>query len=308
MCQELFDHYLVISGVSAGCQARITGHSAFKNFQTSSALALALRRLCLIISVKQTTEESMKQTVILIVMSLIIVSLWGQLDFRIETELGAAISGYNDVRSPNEDPSIPLLSLSEDLSTDPAFSSRLLLHYKPHPRHQISLLAAPLTFKPSGSLPNQISYEGEIFNAGEEIEAIYRFDSYRLQYRYFFPKPLFVIKSVGISGKIRDAEITLESKDITGKKSSKTNTGFVPLLSFNAGYHLMEELELVLEAEGLASPYGRAEDVYLGLDFMINNKLNARVGYRLLEGGSDIDEVYTFAMVHYATIGFSIRL
>lgn len=250
----------------------------------------------------------MKQIVILIIMSLTGVLLWGQINIRIETELGAAFSGYNDVRSPNEDPSIPLLSLSEELSSDPAFSSRLLMHYKPHPRHQISILAAPLTFKPAGTLPKQISYEGEVFNAGEKIDAIYRFDSYRLQYRYIFPKPWYVLKSVGVSGKIRDAEITLESKDIEGKKASKKNTGFVPLLSFTAGYPLMDELELVLEAEGLASPYGRAEDVYLGLDFMINNNLNARVGYRLLEGGSDIDEVYTFAMIHYATIGFSVRL
>lgn len=250
----------------------------------------------------------MKQIVILLIISLMSVFLWGQVDIRIATELGAAFSGYNDVRSPNEDPSIPVLSLSEELSTDPVFSSRLLVHYKPHPRHQISLLAAPLTFKPEGTLPNQISFEGVGFAAGEKIDASYRFDSYRLQYRYIFPKPIYFLKSVGVSGKIRDAEITLESQDIAGKKASKTNTGFVPLLGFTAGYPLMDELELVLEAEGLASPDGRAEDIYLGLDFMINNKLNARVGYRLLEGGSDIDEVYTFAMVHYATAGFSIRL
>ncbi len=249
----------------------------------------------------------MKHGVILILMSIFIVGLWAQAPIRVEAELGLAIPGYNDVRSPNDD-SNPLLSLTDDLSADPAFSSRLLVHYRVHPRHQISVLAAPLTFKPSGTLPNAIDYEGVSFLAGEEVEATYRFDSYRLQYRYFFPKPFFVLKSVGVSGKIRDAGISLKSKDSPGKRSSKTNTGFVPLLSFTAGYPLMEELEIVLEAEGLASPYGRAEDVYLGLDFMINNKLNARVGYRFLEGGSDIDEVYTFAMIHYATIGFSVRL
>jgi len=31
-----------------------------------------------------------------------------------------------------------------------------------------------------------------------------------------------------------------------------------------------------------------------------------RVGYRFLEGGSDNDEVYTFAAIHYATLGFSL--
>ncbi|MCB5249137.1 MAG: hypothetical protein WCY87_07090, partial [Candidatus Cloacimonadales bacterium] len=199
----------------------------------------------------------------------------------------------------------PLLSFTDELETDPGFSSRLLLHYKPHPRHQITLLAAPLTLKPSGTLKNTIEYEGVTFNAGEEIEAEYRFDSYRLGYRYFFPKRLFVLKSLGVAAKIRDAEILLKSGD---KRSTKTNTGFVPLLNVNMGYPIMDELELVLEAEGLGSPYGRAEDVYLGLDFSINHKLNMRAGYRLLEGGSDNDEVYTFAAIHYATLGFSVKL
>lgn len=238
-------------------------------------------------------------------MMLMGMSLWAQDIFRVETEIGAAFSGYNDVRSPNDDKTIPILSFTDDLSTNPGFSSRLLLHYKPHPRHQISLLATPLTLKPKGILPEDITYEGVDFFAGEQINAIYRFDSYRLSYRYYFPEPLFVIKSVGAGGKIRDAEIRLESGS---KSSAKTNTGFVPLLNLNMGYPIMEELELVLEAEGLASPYGRAEDVYLGLDFKVNHKLNMRAGYRLLEGGSDIDEVYTFAMIHYATIGFSVKL
>lgn len=247
----------------------------------------------------------MKRSVFMIIIIAFVSSLWAEMDLRIETELGAVFSGYNDIRSPNKDNPSPLLSLTKDLKSDPAFSSRLQIHYRVHPRHQISLLAAPLRVKASGTLPAEIIYEGETFAAEEQVEALFRFDSYRLQYRYFFPKRLFVLKSVGISGKIRDAEIELKSAD---KKSSKSNTGFVPLISLNAGYHLMEELELVLEAEGLDSPYGRAEDVYLGLDFMINSKLNVRAGYRFLEGGSDIDEVYTFSAFHYATVGFSIKL
>ncbi|NLN34466.1 MAG: hypothetical protein GX157_00450 [Candidatus Cloacimonetes bacterium] len=247
----------------------------------------------------------MKRSIIMFGMILLSLSLWAQSEIRIEAELGAAFSGYNDVRSPNKDNGSPLLSFTDELETDPGFSSRLLLHYKPHPRHQITLLAAPLTLKPSGTLKNTIEYEGVTFNAGEEIEAEYSFDSYRLGYRYFFPKRLFVLKSLGVAAKIRDAEILLKSGD---KRSTKTNTGFVPLLNVNMGYPIMDELELVLEAEGLGSPYGRAEDVYLGLDFSINHKLNMRAGYRLLEGGSDNDEVYTFAAIHYATLGFSVKL
>lgn len=242
---------------------------------------------------------------VVIVLALLSLSLWAEIDLRVETELGMAFAGYNDVRIPNDDDIHSMFSLRDDLSIDPVFSSRLQLHYLPHPRHQISLLAAPLTLKPKGSFDRDIVYQNKTFAAGDKISALYRFDSYRLQYRYIFPKPLLVIKSVGASLKLRDAEISLNDGS---QKVVKTNTGFVPLLSLNAGYPIMEELEVVLEAEGLGSPYGRAEDVFLGLDMQVSQRSKVRAGYRFLEGGSDIDEVYTFSAVHYALLGFSLRL
>jgi hypothetical protein len=30
-------------------------------------------------------------------------------------------------------------------------------------------------------------------------------------------------------------------------------------------------------------------------------------GYRILEGGADVDEVYTFSLFHYAMIGAKVR-
>lgn len=246
----------------------------------------------------------MKHTFILIILSLLSFALGAEIDLRVTTELGMAFSGYNDVRIPNDDDSHSMFSLKDDLKADPVFSTRLQVHYKPHPRHQISLLAAPLTLKPEGKFDRGIVYQNETFSAVDQIEGIYRFDSYRLQYRYYFPQRLWIVKSVGASLKLRDAEISLNDGT---KKASKTNTGFVPLLSLDAGYHIMEELELVLEAEGLGSPYGRAEDVFLGVDMSISSRSKVRAGYRLLEGGSDNDEVYTFAAVHYALLGFSLN-
>ena len=250
-------------------------------------------------------RQEMKHLSILILMSLLSFALWAQIDLRIDTELGLAFPGYNDVRIPNDDDVHSMFSLKDDLNIDPVFASRLQVHYKPHPRHQISLLAAPLTLKPKGSFDRDIVYQNKTFAAGADIDAIYRFDSYRMQYRYFFPRPWWYIKSVGASIKLRDAEISLNDGN---QKASKTNTGFVPLLSLNAGIPLSEELELILEAEGLASPFGRAEDAILGLDMKISERSKVRIGYRFLEGGSDNDEVYTFAAVHYALLGFSLKL
>ena len=62
----------------------------------------------------------------------------------------------------------------------------------------------------------------------------------------------------------------------------------------------------LLEGDALAAPQGRAEDVLAALTFKLTDKITWKVGYRILEGGADNDEVYTFAMYHYATAGLII--
>jgi hypothetical protein len=41
--------------------------------------------------------------------------------------------------------------------------------------------------------------------------------------------------------------------------------------------------------------------------FRVSDAIDLDVGYRLLEGGADNDEVYTFAFFHYAVAGVRIR-
>ncbi len=242
----------------------------------------------------------MKQIFLLLALtSLTIGALSAQ--FSIYLESGAAFSGYNDAQSPGVGES-DRFSLTEDLSSDPVLHSRLNAYYKITPRHQVSLLATPLRVKAEGSFDRDIRYEGETFLAGEAIEALYRFDSYRLQYRYIFRNPY--IRELGLTLKLRDAEIYLKSGD---KKSAKTNTGFVPLIGFKFGYDFNPKWSLTLDGEALASPYGRAEDVLASLNYDVNDRFTLKAGYRLLEGGSDIDEVYTFALFHYAVLGLQVN-
>jgi hypothetical protein len=42
--------------------------------------------------------------------------------------------------------------------------------------------------------------------------------------------------------------------------------------------------------------------------FRLSDRVEIDLGYRLLEGGADNDEVYTFAFFHYAVAGVRIRL
>jgi hypothetical protein len=41
--------------------------------------------------------------------------------------------------------------------------------------------------------------------------------------------------------------------------------------------------------------------------FFSAHAMRWRAGYRVLEGGADNDEVYTFSMFHYAVAGVAVR-
>lgn len=103
---------------------------------------------------------------------------------------------------------------------------------------------------------------------------------------------------------IRHASIKLKSDDTTAEKK---NPGFVPILSFMAHWKFSEPYGFLIDGDALASPRGRAADILFALTWDISEAIQAKAGYRILEGGADNDEVYTFSMFHYATAGLTFR-
>lgn len=227
-----------------------------------------------------------------------------QAQFSFEVETGLAIPGYNDVRIPNEANS-SLFSLTKELEADAVFTYRMMLHYRLNERSEFSLLFAPLAIKPAGNIDRDIEFQNRMFMGGKDISAVYRFDSYRLQYRYHLPERLWILEAFGLTAKLRDAEITLENEDHT---ASKYDTGVVPLINFLLIYELSDRISISSDGAALASPYGRAADILTSLNYKYSDKINIKAGYRILEGGSDISEVYTFALFNYAVIALQIGL
>jgi hypothetical protein len=221
---------------------------------------------------------------------------FGQWFFDLEN--GLAVSGYNDVRIPNATGT--LFSLSEELAADPGYYVRVRLGYEWRSRHTISIFAAPLTLKASGSVDRPILFNGDDFAAGVPLAGRFKFNSYRLTYRYDFVRGRRWRVGAGLTVKVRDAAISLEGG---GKSSEKTNVGFVPLLNFRASWRFYRNWSLMLEGDAAAAKQGRAEDVQLTLQYRLSDRLTLRAGYRLLEGGADVDEVYNFALVHFFGAG-----
>jgi hypothetical protein len=218
----------------------------------------------------------------------------------IDFETGFVFTGYNDVRIPGNNGT--LLSLKKDLKPKTELFYRIRLNYTINARHTISLLYAPLETKSMGSVSNDVIFEGVVFPANTEITADYKFNSYRLTYRYDIVKKPKIEFGLGFTAKIRDARIALSTPVLTAEK---INTGFVPIINFRLLWHIDNQFGLLLEGDALAAPQGRAEDVLIAATYTLSDRFKIRAGYRILEGGADNDEVYTFSLFHYAAFGLS---
>jgi hypothetical protein len=236
-----------------------------------------------------------------LILSFKVLSLNAQASLDLET--GAVGTGYNNVRIPGDQGT--LFSLKDDLKSKTEIFFRLRVSYTIKSRHTLSLLYAPLETVSNGNLPYDIFFEGVTFPANTDLSGTYKFNSYRLTYRYeIVLKPKFEF-GLGFTAKIRDAKISLAA---SGLESEKTNVGFVPIINFRMFWKLDEKFGILLEGDALAAKQGRAEDVLIAATYRASNRIGLKAGYRILEGGADNDEVYNFALFNYASVGLFIYL
>jgi hypothetical protein len=105
--------------------------------------------------------------------------------------------------------------------------------------------------------------------------------------------------------KVRDARIKLNSDN---QSDEKISVGLVPLFNLSAQYKFDDKLSVKLIGDGLFASQGRAFDFHLAGMYQASDRVSVRVGYRLLEGGSDGSSVYGFSLLHYASLGITYRI
>ena len=222
-----------------------------------------------------------------------------------DMETGLVFGGYNDVRIPPD--AGTEFSLTDDLDTDANRFVRLRAGMSLGERHELSFLFAPLRLYAEGVITRAIHYRDHDYAAGTRLEARYRVDSYRLTWRYALWRSARIDFDLGLTAKLRDAEILLEGDDA---RTAEENTGFVPLLSFGFRWHVRNGLDMILDGDALASPggEGRAEDLLAAVQWQVRPQTGLRLGYRFLEGGADVEDVYNFALIHYLSLGVYIEL
>lgn len=222
-------------------------------------------------------------------------------NYFFDFENGIAKNAYNTIRIPGNTGTE--FSAKDDLNQKSTYFYRLKFGLNFSKRHNIFFLIAPLSIKANGKINKNINFNSVSFPKQSDLNLLYKFDSYRFTYRYDFFINSSLIMGAGLTGKIRDASIKLETTTLTSKKD---NTGFVPLINFYLSYNLYKNLFFNFDFDALAAPQGRAEDIQIALNYKANKNLALRLGYRLLEGGANNDEVYNFTAVHYFLFGFKL--
>lgn len=223
--------------------------------------------------------------------------------FVIDLEAGTVWQSRNDVQIPNSDAGTRF-SLVDLAGKGPWPTVRLYLTWNINDRHSLRGLLAPFAYTETGTFATRVDFEGESYLPGSPVDATYKFNSWRLGYRYRFLDRERVELSVGFTAKVRDAKIELIQGSTTGKK---TDVGFVPLIHLGANWKFARKWSLLFDFEGLAGGPGRAFDIALKPSYEINEHWGLSGGYRTLEGGADVESVYNFAWQHYAVLSATYR-
>lgn len=219
--------------------------------------------------------------------------------FRLELEGGAAWQTRNDFAVPGD------TGTRLSLDAAPATASfRAALHWDFGARWSARLVAAPLATETDFVPAQEVRFDGTTFAAGRPLTQRFEFNSYRLTlYRRFTPAGAWSFRA-GLTAKVRDARIELAGEQGSARRD---DLGVVPLLHGAARWDGGGRWAFEAEADALGSPQGRAIDVSARLELRASERVRPYLAWRLLDGGADNDEVYTFATVQYALAGVSLR-
>jgi hypothetical protein len=221
--------------------------------------------------------------------------------FRFELEGGPVWQTKNDVRIPGDTGTE--YSFKDLTGGGPYATGRFTFDWNIRERHGLRLEVAPLRIDGTGTFNQPVTFAGTTFSPGISTEGKYKFDTYRVSYRYLFLNKKAWRMRVGATLLVRDAKIELEQAGVT---ASDSNVGVAPLLNFSTEWDFARRWMAIFDFEGLAGGPGRALDLALKLRYDLTDRWSIGGGYRMLEGGVDSDDVYNFSWFNYGflTVGY----
>lgn len=125
----------------------------------------------------------MKKLIVLISISFIFINI-NYSSWLLDVETSRVSGKYCDVRIPGD--TGDKISLTENLEMDSFYTFRLELTKNFSNSHNISFLISPLRVNSDGIINSDIYFNDKTFNSNSKIKSFYKFDSYRISYRYDF--------------------------------------------------------------------------------------------------------------------------
>ena len=220
----------------------------------------------------------------------------------VHLELGSVRQPYNTARIFGDTGTTFSL---RDLQGKGSFGyGRVTVLHPLNANHGLRLMLAPLGYSGTGQFAAPVRFQNTTFSANTPTTGSYMFNSYRVSYWSTVRQSERETWRVGGTLKVRDARIALRQGSTS---ASSYNLGIVPLVYLSGERRLSERWKLLLDADGLAAPQGRAFDVGLFLAHTLSPKTDLTVGLRTLEGGADNERVYNFARLDYLSAGLIQR-
>jgi hypothetical protein len=219
---------------------------------------------------------------------------------RLSVEAASVWQQRNDVRIPPDTGTE--FSIVDLIGSAPTPSIRVEATARLTQRQELRFVYAPLRVSGRGTPTEPIFFAGGQF-ATIPTDAEYQFTSYRVTWRYRVYQGRTWTWSLGATAFVRDARIALSQP---GEAAEDTDVGFVPLAHLRGDARLGERWLFSTEVDGSAAPQGRAFDVAALLNYRVTPRLTIGGGYRTVEGGADVDAVYTFAWIHAAVVKVAV--
>jgi hypothetical protein len=170
-------------------------------------------------------------------------------------------------------------------------------------RQLVRFTYAPLQLTGRGTPTMPIAFAGTIF-APVPTDAVYKFNSYRATWSYRVHHGRTWTWRLGFTGFVRDARVALIQSD---RAAEDADIGLVPLGYVSADARLAERWSAAFVLDGSAAPQGRAIDFAATLEYRPTPRWKVFGGYRTIEGGADVDAVYTFAWLNAVVTGIGVR-
>jgi hypothetical protein len=189
-------------------------------------------------------------------------------------------------------------------------------------KHHAVLLYQPLKLDTQASIDDNFRYN-EVDYAPEDdfLNLVYSFDFWRISYLYDWIEPdTGFFLSPGLSFQIRNAFILFRSE--SGKGSTQSNIGPVPIIKLRTGYRWPEGFFLLFDGDGFyasnrfinGADYsftGYIYDLSLRGGYQFHSRYQAYLNLRFLGGGakgSNDKKKYTYNDLHTFALSLGMKL